>query len=891
MRIIWMLLLLMPCLMAGAATLYVAPNGNDSWSGRRPDPNVQASDGPFATLERARDEIRRMKRNGGLPQGGVTVEVAGRLYQMERALELKAEDSGSAEAPILYRARSGEQVRLAGGRKLDGFQPVTDPAILARLEPAARGKVFRTDLKAQGMSDFGSPAGGGMELFYNDKPMTVARWPNEGFVKITGLVGGDPVDVRGTVGDIKGKFMYEGDRPKRWEGEKEPWVHGYWFWDWSDERHRVESIDTEKRIISVAPPYHGYGYRVGQWFYAFNLLSELDRPGEWYVDREAGLLYFWPPSPIAKGRAVVSMIPNLVTMQDASHVTLRGMTLEASRGTAVIVRGGTQSQVVGCTIRNLGGSAVDIAGGTNHAVIGCDIYEVADSGISLNGGDRATLTPANHLAENNHIHHYARWNRMYRPAISLDGVGSRAAHNLIHNAPHEAIAFGGNDHVMEYNEIHSVCYESNDAGAIYSGRDWTMRGTVIRHNYLHHINGLGGSGCIGVYLDDMFCGTTIQGNLFYRVTYPAFIGGGRDNIIDNNIFVESSPAVHIDDRAMNWASYHVDTTMKERLLAMPYKEIPWRSRYPRLVDIWEDEPAAPKGNIVTHNIAWMCKWSNIAGNARPHTAIRDNLLNQDPRFANASRLDFRLRPDSPAYALGFKAIPIEKIGLYKDDRRASWPVAHTVRKMETPPSEPARKRTWQTYKAPLTTGTVVIDGAIHPDEWKKARPMAIEQGIEGEKVALRSTAWLAHDGKTLFVAVDNPVDTLQPISTGNTWGRDDAVELAFRAPANRQDAPILILRGYPSGHFESSNESGAPKAQVEQAAAGVLYRAQALGNDRWQAEWQVPLASLGLDPARTGPIAFNLSVRKRASGLWLMWQGTSGNTWDLDSAGTLTLGR
>ena len=66
-------------------------------------------------------------------------------------------------------------------------------------------------------------------------------------------------------------------------------MHGYWFWDWSDQRHKIESIDAEKHLIAVVPPYHGYGYRKGQWYYAFNLLSELDSPGEWYLDRQTGI--------------------------------------------------------------------------------------------------------------------------------------------------------------------------------------------------------------------------------------------------------------------------------------------------------------------------------------------------------------------------------------------------------------------------------------------------------------------------------------------------------------------------------------------------------------------------------------------------------------------------
>ena len=124
------------------------------------------------------------------------------------------------------------------------------------------------------------------------------------------------------------------------------------------------------------------------------------------------------------------------------------------------------------------------------------------------------MEPGGHLAENNHIHHYARTKRTYSSAIQLSGVGNRARHNLIHNAPHMAIGFGGNDHLMEFNEIHSVCYESNDAGAIYAGRNWTMRGNVIRNNYLHHINGFEGKGCVGVYLDDMFASAEITNNVF-----------------------------------------------------------------------------------------------------------------------------------------------------------------------------------------------------------------------------------------------------------------------------------------------------------------------------------------------------------------------------------------
>jgi len=675
---------------ASAATFYVARNGNDAWSGRLAQPNPAGSDGPFATLERARDEIRKLKKAGKLPGGGVTVEVCGGVYERTRPFELTAEDSGTRDARVVYRARPGEEIHLVGGKVVTGFKPVTDAAVLGRLDASARGKVLQADLRALGISDFGKASGGGMEVFFRDKPMTVARWPNEGFVRIADIVVKDGHKIHGRAGSKTGKFVYEGDHPKRWVPEKDPWLHGYWFWDWSEQRQKIESIDVEKRVIALAPPYHGYGYRKGQWYYAFNLLCELDAPGEWYVDRQTGVLYFWPPAPIDQGPVLVSVLPTLVTMKNASHVTVRGLILEAARGTPVSVSGGTAARVVGCTIRNVGGGAVAVRGGSSNGVVGCDIYQTGCGGISINGGDRKTLTPAGHYAENNHIHHYSRWRRVYQPGIHLNGVGNRAAHNLIHNAPHMAMGFGGNDHVIEFNEIHSVCYESNDAGAIYTGRNWTMRGTVIRHNYMHHINGFEGRGCVGVYLDDMFCGTAIYGNVFFKVTAAAFIGGGRDCTIENNIFVDCNPAVHVDARALGWAHGHADMWIKEgrekgTLSGILYDEPPYSERYPKLVGILGDDPAAPKGNLIARNVCSGGKWDRIQAKARPLITFENNLLKEDPRFVDAKRLNFQLREDSPAYKLGFKRIPIEQIGLVKDDRRASWPVTHKVRPMTTRP--------------------------------------------------------------------------------------------------------------------------------------------------------------------------------------------------------------
>ncbi|MBM3498818.1 MAG: hypothetical protein FJX74_09115 [Armatimonadetes bacterium] len=668
-----------------ARVLHVTPNGNDGWSGTLPEANAARTDGPFATLERAREEARKTQAPAPEPPGAVVIEVAGGTYELRGPFELSAEDGGTAEAPVTYRARKGEEVRVSGGRTVTGWQPVTDPAVLARLDEAARGRVLQADLRAQGITDFGEMTPGprwatsepGLELFFNDRPMTLARWPNEGYVTMADVVGPTARDVRGTKGCDEGMFVYEGDRPSRWAGEKDVMLHGYWFWDWADQRQKVESIDAEKHRITLAKPDHDFGYRKGQWYYAYNLLPELDQPGEWYLDRDSGVLYFWPPEPIEGARATVSVTPTLVSLNNASHVTVQGLIFECSRGVPVTIAGGTANRLAGCVIGNVGGHAVSI-GGTNNGLVGCDIYNAGNGGAVLSGGDRKTLTPGGNYVENCHLHHYGRWNPILKAAVHVDGVGQRVSHCLIENAPHKAILFGGNDHLFEFNEIHSVDLNANDAGAIYAGYNPTMRGNVIRYNYFHHLYGHEKRGCNGVYLDDMFCSAETYGNLFYEVHRAVLLGGGRDNLVENNVFVSCKIAVHVDARALGWASAGV-VNLEARLAEMPYQEEPWRTRFPQLLTYLQDEPAVPKGNVVRHNIVWRCgQFDAFEEKARPHVLVEDNLVEQDPGFVDEANRDFRLREDSPAWALGFQAIPLERIGPYRDALRASWPVEHRV---------------------------------------------------------------------------------------------------------------------------------------------------------------------------------------------------------------------
>lgn len=665
LRILLLVLAVLPSpLAADAGAVFVSAAGSDSWSGTLDSPNAEGTDGPFRTLDRAAAEVGRV-------EGPKVIRVREGRYERKTPIILKGLKGEGEDSPILIEAFPGERVILSGGVRVEGWKEAADAEILDRLPKEAQGKVFESDLFAQGITDYGVIKARGfgqpvypaaLELFFEDEPMQIARWPNEGYVQIA--------EVPGAATD--GRFIYDGDRPERWKEANDVWLHGLWTWDWADSYTRIGSIDTEKKIIETLAPHGVYGYKKNRRYYALNLLEELDSPGEYYLDRLAGKLYFWPPSDLAAGSPTVSLADRLIEIEDCAHLRLRGFTIEHTRGHGVVLRGGEGNRIEDCTIRNIGNTGALIEEGTNNAIVGCEVYNCGDGGISLTGGDRKTLTPAGNEATDCHIHHYSRWSKTYRPAVAIDGVGNRVAHNHIHDAPHNAIQLGGNRHVIEFNEVHHVCQETADVGAFYMGRDWTQRENIIRFNFFHHLGGWEGrddafSHAIAIYLDDWSSGTEIYGNVVYRGGYGVLIGGGRDNLVKNNILVDCDPSIHIDSRGLGWAKNYFTgetTTLTDRLEAMDYRNPPYSEAYPELLTLYEDDPAVAKYNKVLNNISvGKGKWLHFQDGLNEEIVeVRDNWTEGDPGFVNVEEMNFNLKPDSPVFQTGFEAIPFDRIG-------------------------------------------------------------------------------------------------------------------------------------------------------------------------------------------------------------------------------------
>lgn len=882
MKLQTVLLVLANLTTAGATTVYVSPEGRDGRTG--------SIDEPLASLAGARDRVRQLRSQGVAVD---QVIFAGGTYWFDAPVSFEEGDSGSPQAPIVYRAATGQQVRFSGGVKVTGWSSLTDEAVLNRLPLDDAGEhILVTDLRAQGIVDYGeimirpgTHRESEPELFWGDEPLTLARYPNEGFRGIH------------EISENLREVVLDTDRALRWTAENDPWIMAYWFYDWSEQFEPIVAIDPETGVVSRSPeidPRYGASPGKARW-YAFNLLSELDQPGEYYLDREQGLAYCWPPQEEMAGgvlstEAVLSSSAGIIQASEVSHVTFRGITMEACRGTAIEISGGDNVHIVGCTIRNTGRIGIKVTGGVDHMIYGCDVYNTGSGGISMRGGDRHTLAPSRFNIENNHVHNYARRKRTYRPAILVNGVGSRIAHNLIHDGPHMALMAEGNEHLIEYNEIHNVVYESGDAGAYYVGRDWTMRGVVLRYNYWHNIIGMGKNGGMTVYLDDQHCGHTIHGNLFVRCSNAAFVSGGDDNIVTNNIFIDCRPAAHLGNRGGG----SIEETLYRTLDAMPYQSALWRAAYPTLATVLEDDPHRPKRNVFARNISAGGIWDDIDESIRHLQTIDSNLaFDDDPEWVtlqyNADGHPRRLNFKDPAAvdSIGFASLPLARMGLYEDERRASWPVVHEIRPVEFPEPLPrADLESSPVFVVPHLTAPVVMDGHLDEAEWfdldeDEAMPLAVN--VNGNWSSPPAHGWMSHDGANLRVGVTTPLAATRHLSS--TWGLSDAVELAFR-DEDDVEAAVFVFRGFTEDTWTVSMEEGTPTTTLEKLSRDVRYNADVL-DDRWVAEWQVPLQNIGAQPGQR--LRFNLSIRRIAGNVWMMWRPTYGHTYDVWNAGSIEL--
>lgn len=631
-----------------ARELFVSPSGNDANTGTR--------DAPFATLSRARNALREGRAGPPRTNAPATIWIAPGRYVLQDSLVLDARDSHCR-----WVAQEGSSsVVISGGRtmRLKDIPLLRVPELLRRI-PAQPADIRVLDLKALGVgNEFEKPwpdafrgYGGWPELFVDGEALRLARWPNEGYAKIARVLERGSRPRHNEKPDRPGSFLFGEDEPTQWDPEQEIYLSGYWCFGWYDEVLRVARFDPESKSVHLAAPHHyGVGGPSGGLYHSLNVLETLDMPGEYVIDRAAGRIYLLAPKGDDNASLTVSLLHDpLIQAKGAIGIRFLGLELEASRGDGIHLEDCVDC-LVKSAVQHVAGWGVRVVGGRGCVLEDCEIASTGCGGVLLSGGERATLTPSAHVVRSCWIHHYARLVRTYQPAVSLGGVGQVVEFCDIHDAPHQAISFSGNDHRIRNNKIERVCLDTGDAGAIYCGRDWTLGGTVIEQNWFARIGEGAHHHNWAVYPDDQASGLTVRHNVVVDCPSGFLFGGGRSNVIENNLFVGVGQwSIRFDARGMGWGKVSEPTLLKG-LASVPTDSPVWRSRFPWLLGLADDPKRNwPLENRVEGNLFVDSHPPSYDKAVREGGTLRDNerIKREEPWAPELRQGRLWLPPDGP----------------------------------------------------------------------------------------------------------------------------------------------------------------------------------------------------------------------------------------------------
>jgi hypothetical protein len=478
-------------------TIYVAPPVHLKIEERG------TKDFPFRSLEAARDLLR----TGYKKNTKRIIKISGTHYLSETFI-LDERDSGSVEHPIIYQGIDGENSTLFGGVQIpsSSFKPVFGkPNIyVAPLFTSTKNVINTTTL-----GTLANPyPKAKMELFYgnDNQPMTLARDPNigsdklktwkwVGYENMTGVLPNTTNQFNFTDTDTGTKWMNSLSMDASRNETASMWLHGYFKFDWRDTFVRVSSIkqssSTSFTVTTDAATPPQYPYLKGCRFYAVNSLGLLDSPGEYYISKKTGDLFFMPPTTDSKSgvteRVVVSVLDQVISLKNVENVHFESLTISTSQNVVAQVSNSNNINITNSTVSNAGGECISMNAANNSHIHNNVIYGCGGSGASIASGSISQLTSGRSSVVNNVISNFSRIRRTYQPAVGFSSVGLYVGYNNISRCPHTGIQGGGNNNLFEYNRIDHCAYESVDVGAFYIGRSWSQRGNVARFNTFSNI--------------------------------------------------------------------------------------------------------------------------------------------------------------------------------------------------------------------------------------------------------------------------------------------------------------------------------------------------------------------------------------------------------------------
>jgi len=667
------LLLLVACAVGWGAeiTLFVAPDGNDSWSGELEKANATKTDGPLRSLTGARDAVRKLKA-GGTFTAPVHVLLESGVYRLTEPFVLEPQDSGTEACPITYAAYPGKRAIISGGVAVDHWQKQPNGVWTAEL-PGAKGGQWPL-----------------RQLFVNEQRRTLARSPNTGYYTMAGQ-GGVAEDPRtgNKIDPSKQAFRFKPDDLK--QSTNLEGGDAVIFFHWETGIFPISAVDAANETIVLAGEMH-WPFWADQRYYIENVPKALDAPGEWWLDRGQGIVHYRPlPGEDPNECTIVApRIGQLVRVNGdpsvglyVEHVRFEGLsfwctdyTLEpeghcdwqaaVSVPAVIEANGARHCAIERCSLAHLGTYAIWLHWGCqDNRLVQNEITDVGAGGVKIGDGgippNEQVETRGNEVS-NNFIHDIGI---VYPGAIGVwigQSSDNTIAHNEICDTNYTAISCGwtwgygptkAHRNLIEYNHLHHIGRAVlSDMGAIYTLG--TSPGTKLRYNLIHDVWCYPkGYGAGGIYPDEGSSQILIENNVVYHTISGGFtLHYGKDNLCRNNIFAFARDQQVVRGRDEE----HIAFNFERNIVYFDSGRV-WAS-------------GGPHRNWTADN---NCYWDT---RGEPLQFVNDLTLDDwqklgfdvhsivaDPGFVDPKRADFRLKPDSPALKIGFVPIDITTAGL------------------------------------------------------------------------------------------------------------------------------------------------------------------------------------------------------------------------------------
>ena len=450
------------------ADFYVSTVGNDQWSGKLSEPNEARTDGPFATVNRAKKAVRLIKKD---LYRNIFVLIRGGEYQLASTEVFTTLDSHYDSFQIVYKAYPSENPIFSSDQKITGWQLAKS---VTNLPAKAKGKVFVAKMPEMPL---------GKERFYtlfdNGKLLTRAR--SNGFEPTKVMTGGDGggVDWKGMVNSDRNSLWFPSGMIKNWTNLSDIEIFVQPNVGYVTNYLTLSSVDEKSGVAQTELPSTYPMGKIDKHLHAMdggscrveNVIDYLDSPGEWVVNTKEKLVYYWPENGtpghvtfpqlanyiLVDGHESGGIVRNIAfkdltfTRAEREVITTKDIGLQHewdmwNKSNAMVqFRDVEFCELSNCRLTNSGSAGVRLDLHAQSNLIKNNLIDyVGGTGILLcgYGPGKLNVNKSNRIL-NNQIHHCGEFYYQSNGIMLSQSGENIIQNNKLHHLPYDAIVLSG----------------------------------------------------------------------------------------------------------------------------------------------------------------------------------------------------------------------------------------------------------------------------------------------------------------------------------------------------------------------------------------------------------------------------------------------------------------